>query len=107
MPGKSATDAMFSLRMLMRKHRKGQKDLHCLFMAMEKAYNPAPRDELWYCLRKAKVTKKYVNVIQDMNESSSKRMKCVIESTNWFKVNVGLHQGSALSPFLFAILIGR
>ena len=25
--------------------------------------------------------------------------------TEWFKVDVGLHQGSALSPFLFAMLI--
>ena len=39
MPGKGTTDAMFSLRMLMEKYREGQKELHCVFVDLEKAYN--------------------------------------------------------------------
>ena len=31
-PGKSTTDALFALRVLMEKYREGQKELHCVFV---------------------------------------------------------------------------
>ncbi|KAK3513913.1 hypothetical protein QTP70_032842, partial [Hemibagrus guttatus] len=81
MPRKSTTDAIFALRILMEKYRDGQRELHCVFVDLEKAYDRVPREELWYCMRKS--------------------------GTEEFKVEVGLHQGSALSPFLFAIVMDQ
>ena len=37
MPGKRPTDALFALRVLMEKYREGQKELHCVFVDLEKA----------------------------------------------------------------------
>ena len=37
MPGKGTTDAMFALRMLIEKHREGQRELYCVFVDLEKA----------------------------------------------------------------------
>ena len=34
-PGKSTTDALFALRMLMEKYRERQKEMHCVFMDLE------------------------------------------------------------------------
>ncbi|KAK3524879.1 hypothetical protein QTP86_011079 [Hemibagrus guttatus] len=80
---KSTNDAMFALRVLMEKYRDGQRELHCVFIDLEKAYDRVPREELWYCMR------------------------CAIGQTEEFKVEVGLHQGSALSPFLFAMVMDQ
>ncbi|KAI5609347.1 protein kinase C-binding protein NELL2-like [Silurus asotus] len=107
MPRKSTTDALFALRMLMEKYREGQKELHCVFVDLEKAYDRVPREELWYCMRKSGVSEKYVRVVQDMYEGSVTAVKCAVGTTDWFRVKVGLHQGSALSPFLFAVVMDR
>ena len=42
MPGKSTTDALLALGVLMEKYREGQKELHCMFVDMEKAYDKVP-----------------------------------------------------------------
>ncbi|KAK3568688.1 hypothetical protein QTP86_013448 [Hemibagrus guttatus] len=107
MPRKSTTYAIFALRILMEKYRDGQRELHCVFVDLEKAYDRVPREELWYCMRKSGVAEKYVRVVQDMYERSRTVVRCTVGQTEEFKVEVGLHQGSALSPFLFAIVMDQ
>ena len=102
MPGKGTTDAMFALRMLLKKYREGQRELHCVFVDLEKAYDRVPREELWYCIRKSGIVEEYVQLVQDMYEGSE-----TVGTTESFKVKVGLHQGSALCPFLFAVIMDR
>ncbi|KAK3573579.1 hypothetical protein QTP86_028181 [Hemibagrus guttatus] len=74
---------------------------------LEKAYDRVPREELWYCMRKSGVAEEYVRVVQDMYERSRTVVRCAVGQTEEFKVEVGLHQGSALSPFLFAIVMDQ
>ncbi|KAK3512400.1 hypothetical protein QTP70_008742 [Hemibagrus guttatus] len=107
MPRKSTTDAIFAPRILMEKYRDGQRELHCVFVDLEKAYDRVPREELWYCMRKSGVAEKYVRVVQDMYERSRTVVRCAVGQTEEFKVEMGLHQGSALSPFLFAIVMDQ
>ena len=42
-----------------------------------------------------------------MYEGSKTVVRCAIGTTESFKVNIGLHQGSTLSPFLFAVIMDR
>ncbi|XP_047493551.1 uncharacterized protein LOC125042129 [Penaeus chinensis] len=81
MPGLSTTDAIFAQRQLMEK------------------------TEVWNCLRLKEVQEKYIQLIQDMYEGSKANVKCMVGTTESFQVKVGLHQGYAPSPFLFAIVI--
>ncbi|KAK3539955.1 hypothetical protein QTP70_019596 [Hemibagrus guttatus] len=74
---------------------------------LEKAYDRVPREELWYCMRKSGVAEKYVRVVQDMYERSRTVVRCAVGQTEEFNVEVGLHQRSALSPFLFAIVMDQ
>ena len=46
MPRKETTDAMFASRMFMQKYREGQRELHCVFVDLEKAYDKVRREEL-------------------------------------------------------------
>ena len=105
MPGKGTADAMFALRMLMEKYREGQRKLYCVFVDLEKAYDRVPKEEMWYCMRKSGMAEKYVQIVQDMYEGSETVEKCAVGTTKSFKVMVGVHQGLALSPFLFAVIM--
>ena len=96
MSGKGTTDAMFALRMLLEKYREGQRELHCVFVDLEKAYNRVPPEELWYCMKKSGIVKKYVQLVQDMYEGSKTVVRGAVGTTGSFKVKVGLHQGSVL-----------
>ena len=58
-------------------------------------------------MRKSGMAEKYVPLIQDMYEKSETVVRCAVGTTKSFKVKVGLHQGSALSPFLFAVIMNR
>lgn len=48
-----------------------------------------------------------VRVVQDMYEDNVTAVRCAVGMMDWFKVEVGLHQGSALSLFLFAVVMDR
>ena len=65
-----------------------------------------PREDIWRCTRKCNVPEKYVKLIQDIVLGLSNEGVRVAEGEhNIFNVDVGLHQLSAMSPYLFLILM--
>jgi hypothetical protein len=105
MPGRSTTDAIAVLRMSMEKYREKQRGLHMVFIDLEKAYDRVPRQEVWRCMREKGVPEKYVRLVQDMYKDVKTLVRCSTGDTEKFTVKVGLHQGSALSPYLFILVI--
>ena len=65
------------------------------------------RGALWYCMRKSGIAEKHVRLVQYVYMGSEIVVRCAVGTTESFKVKVGLHQGSALHPFLFAVIINR
>ena len=68
MPGRGTTDgaptdAIFPARQVMEKYREMQKELHMVFIGLEKAYDRVPRQGAWRCLREQGVPEKYVRHI--------------------------------------------
>ena len=107
MPGRSTTDAIFCLGMLLEKWTKGQKAVHCAFVDLEKACNRVPREEMWECWRLAETSECYIRIIKDMYDGATTTVRSAAWLTEEFQVGVALHLGSALRPFLFAIMIDK
>ena len=71
MPGRSTTDTVFCIRMLLEKWTEGQKAVHCAFIDLEKAYDRIRREELWKCLRLAETSGCYIKIIKDMYDGAT------------------------------------
>ena len=76
-----------------------------MFIDLEKAYDRIPRSEVWNFLRMKKVPENFIKVIQDMYKDSDTQIRTLAGRSESFKVTVGVHQGSALGPFILTILI--
>ena len=101
---RNTINAIFCLRMLLEKWTEGQKAVHCAFIDLEKAYDRAPREE---CLRFAETSECYIRIIKDMYDGATTTVRSAAGLTEEFKVGVQLHQGSALIPFLCAIIMDK
>src|SRR4029079_116824 len=90
---------------MMEKYRSRRKKMHIVFMDLQKAYDKVPRDVIWEVLEKKSVSGRYIEVTKDMHKdvrTSAKTVNCVSES---FEVRIGVHQGLALSPYLFILIL--
>jgi hypothetical protein len=98
-------EAIFLIRQLMKRYREQNKDLHMVFIDLENAYDKVTRNTMWWALQKHKVLTKYITLIKDMYDNVMVSVRTSDEDTNDFPINIGLHQGSALSPYLFALVM--
>jgi hypothetical protein len=102
MPERLTTEGIFVKRQVM-KYRE-QKDLHMVFIDLEKAYDKIPRNVMWWALNKYKV-QKYIELIKDMYNNVMTSVQTSDRDTYDFVIKIGLYQGLILSPYLFCLVM--
>jgi hypothetical protein len=67
--GRLTMEVIFLIRQLMERCREQKKDLHMIFIDLEKTYDKVPRNVMWWALQKHKVSSKYITLIKDMYDN--------------------------------------
>ena len=101
------TDVIFILPQLQEKHLAANKPLYMAFVDLEKAFDPVPRDVIWWAMRKLHVgiDKRMVHLVQSMYKDVRSRVRVGDGYSEEFGVGVGVHQGSILSLLLYIIVL--
>ena len=76
-----------------------------VFIDLEKAYDKILRNVMWWSLNKHKVPSKYVTLIKDTYNNVVTSVRTNDGNIDYFPIKIGLYQGPALSPYLFALVM--
>ena len=105
MPGRGMTDAIFIMRQLLEKYEMARRDLYKVFVDLEKAFDLVPRKVIWWSLRRKGVLEREIKAIMEMYTNIKTSVKVEYTRSKSFDVKVRVHQGSILSPLLFALVM--
>jgi hypothetical protein len=75
------------------------------FVDLEKAFDRVPREVVRWALRKTGVEEWLVCAVMTMYDEARTVVRTTEGNSDSFPVNVGVHQGSVLSPLLFVLVM--
>ena len=104
-PGKTTVDAIFIVRRMQEEYQKKDKNLYMCFVDMEKAFDRVPRKVMEWAMRKKGLSEVIVWAVMSLYDGAKTRVRVGSAYSEEFEVKVGVHQGSVLSPLLFAIVV--
>ena len=97
-------DAIFIV-MRMQDYQKKEKKLYMCFVDLEKAFDRVPRKVMKWTMRKKGLSEVMVRSVMRLYDGTKTRVRVESVYSEEFEVKVGVHQGSVLSPLLFAIVV--
>ena len=74
-------------------------------MDLEKAFDRVPREVIPWAMRKLGVDEWLVSAVMSMYTGAETVVRTAYSNSSGFEVKVRMHQGSALSPLLFVIVM--
>ncbi|KAK6764712.1 hypothetical protein RB195_024877 [Necator americanus] len=101
----STIDAIHAVRILLEKHREKNRSVHLAFLDLEKAFDRVPHELLWMSMRLHRVPEEYVRWMKLLYAKPTSVVRCAAGTSRPFPVQVGVHQGSSLSPLLFILCL--
>lgn len=75
-----------------------------VFIDLKKAYDIMLKDLVWLILDKRNISRHYIDIIKDIYEEAVMSMRTTCKETGELLVAIGMHKGSTISPYLFALI---
>ena len=106
MPGKGTTIALSILGRIREEFCGKEKKLCMCFVDLEKAFDRVPIKVVEWALRKKRLPEVLVQAVMSLYEGLRTNVRVGSGLLEEFGLSVGVHQGSVLSPQIFAIVVG-
>ena len=103
--GRVTADGMYFLRQMVEKRLEVPGSMVLGFVDLEKAFNTVPREMVMATLRWMGVPEAEVRMVEGTYEKTTARVVVGEGASEEFQVNIGLRQGSVLSPLLFIAVL--
>jgi Reverse transcriptase (RNA-dependent DNA polymerase) len=76
-----------------------------IFIDLEKTYDKIPRNIMWWALKRKLVPTKYVSLIKNIYTNVMTCVRAYDGESDIFPIKIRLHQGSALSSYIFTLVM--
>ena len=103
--GKSTAGAIFIVRQLQEKYLEKKKKLYHIFVDLEKAFDKIPRTAIRWALLRQSVPERLINSVMALYRETRSSVRVGGETSVDFGIELGVHQGSVLSPLLFIVVM--
>ena len=104
MPERGTTDAIFIARLLQVKFLDKNNNLYFAFIDLKKAFNRVPLKVLWWAVHVVGVPE-WIVIVQVMHNGVKSKDRVNGSYSDEFEVEVGVQQGSVLSPLLLITVL--
>ena len=105
--GRSPTEQIFNLRVVMEKYQQHQQDLYHVFIDFKKAFDRVWHAALWTTMHKYNIGANLITIIKSLYEKATSAVLYNGNTGDWFRTTVGVRQGCLLSPTLFNIFLEK
>ena len=105
--GRSTTEQIFNLRVLMEKYQQHQQNLYHVFIDLKNAFDRVWHAALWTTMHKYNIGANLITIIKSLYEKATSAVLYSGNTGDWFRATVGVRQGCLLSPTLFNIFLEK
>ena len=105
--GKSTTEQIFNLRILLEKYLHHQQNLYHVFIDFKKAFDRVWHETLWATMAKHNTNASIIRAIENLYDKAQSVFLFNCSTGEWFRTTVGVRQGCLFSPTLFNIFLDR
>ena len=93
-------DKIANIHWIIEKAREFQKNIYC-FIEYAKAFDCINRNKLWKALKEMGIPDHLTCLLRNLYVGQETAVRTVYGTTDWFRIEKGVQQGSLLSPYLF------
>ena len=87
-------------KLIIKKEREFQKNIYFCFIDYTKAFDCVDHDKLRKILKQMEIPDHLTCLLRNLYASQEATLRTRHETTDWFKIGKGVHQGCILSPCL-------
>ena len=84
-----------------RKHGNSRKNIYFCFIDYAKTFDCVDDNKLWEILKEMGIPDHLTCLLRNLHAGQEATVKTGHGTTDWFKIEKGVHGGCILSPFLF------